>query len=1385
MAMRYPGGFITATAPTVNANTAKGVWTLEEAMQYIKAGQWPVPTGNGDPYFQYNTLLLPGQGTNGANNNTFLDSSTNNFTITRNGNTTQGTFTPFSEAPGYWSNYFNGSVTTSYINSVSDTAFAFGTGDFTLEAFIYVPAYPTSGTVAGIIIAAHNWNGSGMNFIFRIGQTGLLYFENSAGNTLTASTAVALNTWAHVACVRSSGTVTFYINGTSAGSGSAAGSISSTTAVSIGNALSGGTFGNFNGYISNARITKGGALYTGTFTPSTTPLTTTVSAGTVSLLTCQSNRFIDNSVNAFALTTGATTSVQTFQPFGAPTSAYSAATFGGSGYFDGTGDWLTSATSGGNCVLSGDFTVESWVYPTSWGAYQRVISGGASTFYWTLGFSTTWGSGLQINWFDGSDYFSTAYSGSPLNTWYHLAVVRTGSTIYFYINGVRYGTSTYSATPGNANGGYMIGNRIGATEPWFGYMTDSRVVLGTNVYGTGSTITIPTAPLTAITNTSLLLNYTNAGVIDNAVSNNLETVGGAQISTTQYKWGASSIYFDGNGDNLSGPSTPALNCGTGDFTIEGWVYVSSRTLNYPVIFGNNNGSYTAGALALTNSSAANAAYNNKFCLNAYDINSSGPPALVSSSTNALNTWYHLALVRVGTTLKMFVNGNQTASTTISSSIVFNWGKGGVLVGGGNWDTTNSYFHGYINDLRLTNGYARYQYPFTAPAAPFPLFWQAAATPSSDPYFQNTTLLLPGNGTNGAQNNTFLDSSTNNFTITRNGNTTQGTFTPFSKVDGRWGNYFDGNGDYLSCGNNAALSAGAGDFTVEFWLSLNSIGVNDTSLWEARSSNGSATGFHIGALALTGGYCINFYTNATANLTSSLIPYRSWTHIAVARSGSSLKVYVNGISELSITNSANFSDTPTFTIGQSPLYSSNSLNGDMSNFRMVKGTAVYTSNFVPSTTPLTAITNTQLLTCQSNRFIDNSTNAFAITRNGDVSVQTFSPFPTTASYDASVNGGSGYFDGSGDYLTTSTTSTELAMGTGAFTIEAWVYTADTSFMIACSTTTGGYGLGYNIDSGTQGLWLGRVGTGLDAASGVQLAYNAWNHVAVTRDGSNVVKFWVNGTQSGSNTTVTSNYGTSAQAVRIAADVNASLFNLSGYLSSVRITKGAALYTGTFTPSSTPLTTTVSSGTVSFLANFTNGGIIDNTMSNNLETVDGASISTTQSKFGGSSMYFDGNDKVTLPYSQNFNLGTNYTIEGWVYPTSVTGYQRIFDIVNSATSSPAFLDIAFNGTALVSELRTTNGGSVTTISGGTVSIGAWIHVALSVYSGSARLFLNGVQVGSTTTFSALPDQNFVGIGGIGNSLTIDYLTGYIDDLRITKGIARYVQNFTPPTQAFLTL
>jgi hypothetical protein len=88
----------------------------------------------------------------------------------------------------------------------------------------------------------------------------------------------------------------------------------------------------------------------------------------------------------------------------------------------------------------------------------------------------------------------------------------------------------------------------------------------------------------------------------------------------------------------------------------------------------------------------------------------------------------------------------------------------------------------------------------------------------DPYFTYTTLLLHGDGTNNANNHAFVDSSNNNFTITRNGNATQGTFSPFGD---NWSNFFDGNGDYLSFTGSSNLTA-AGDFTFECWVFVRSI-----------------------------------------------------------------------------------------------------------------------------------------------------------------------------------------------------------------------------------------------------------------------------------------------------------------------------------------------------------------------------------------------------------------------------------------------------------------------------------------------------------------------------------------------------------------------------------
>jgi hypothetical protein len=638
-----------------------------------------------DPYYEYTTLLLPGNGTNGAQNNTFLDGSTNNFTITRNGNTTQGTFSPFSQTG--WGNYFNGS--SGYFTTPANAAFAFGTGDFTVEMFVNTSNLTTGGFVS------HGPAATSGYWAFEL-QTGSFYWQASGvANILvvSASSYLSNSVWTHLCVSRFGRTLRMFANGTLIGSttdntnysGSSSGSLSI-----------GRSYNNLytTGYISNLRIVKGTGVTT--VTVPTAPLTAI--SGT-SILTCQSNRFVDNSSNAFALTLSGSPTVQAFSPFN-PTASWSAATNGGSGYFDGSGDYLTGPTNTATAFnLTGDFTIESWCYFSSVStAFAGILSYADSS-----GFN-----GWELINNAGTVYFRfltgsagagqvTASSSITTNQWYHIAVSRSGSTITLYINGYSVGTVTYSSSQSSSSSFIKVAaDRIGSTLST-GYLSNIRVVNGTAFYT--SNFTPPTAPLTAITNTSLLLNFTNAGIYDATSKNDLETVGNAQISTTQSKWGGSSISFDGTGDWLLIPDQPPQRIGTGNFTVEMWVYRNSSG-TYGLA---GKGTGTTGWLVSLNSS-------NQV------VFTYGSSTITSTGTVSATTWTHIAVVREGTSTnqtKIYINGTNDGTGTVSTD--FNQ-INSMYIGADR--TGGSAANAYVQDVRITN-YARYTSNFTPPTAAFP------------------------------------------------------------------------------------------------------------------------------------------------------------------------------------------------------------------------------------------------------------------------------------------------------------------------------------------------------------------------------------------------------------------------------------------------------------------------------------------------------------------------------------------------------------------------------------------------------------------------------------------------------------------------------------------
>jgi hypothetical protein len=651
--------------------------------------------------------------------------------------------------------------------------------------------------------------------------------------------------------------------------------------------------------------------------------------------------------------------------------------------------------------------------------------------------------------------------------------------------------------------------------------------------------------------------------------------------------------------------------------------------------------------------------------------------------------------------------------------------------------------------------------------------QAGIWPSlllADEYFNRVTLLLPGNGTNGAQNNTFLDSSTNNFTVTRNGNPTQGTFSPFSHTG--WSNYFDGSGDYLGNTSTALITQNVSTFTIEGWIYMSANPTSDGNnisgfITVDGQPAGTVNYLAFGPISSRVLYLRWFDgTGKTAN-GSTTLNLNQWYHIACVVNSNAIQFYVNGAAETmsgTTTLTNRNGTTGNFSVG-SHYYGA--ISGYLSNVR-VTTTAVYTAAFTPPTSPLTAITNPSLLTCQSNRFIDNSSNAYALTVGGTPSVQAFSPFAPTAPYSAATVGGSGYYDGSGDYLQIANSS--ALTPSGNFTIEFWAYALTAAGVQEWYSK--GYGIQIYVSGSNWGAALssGNNSTYFFITAVTPVIPNTWTHLALTRNG-NDYRFFINGVLSGS-TSSSSAPSTSTDPLRLGEWSVSTGYPITGYMSSVRYIDGTALYTSNFTPPTSPPTAVTNT---QLLVNFTNAGITDATAKSDLETLGNAQISTAQSKFGGSSIAFDGTgDYLTSPNNQWVTFGTSdFTMEAWIYWNTLDSGSAIF------WGSGVGWTLYIYPNNKLQWGRTTPQSPVNLLTGNTtLATGQWYHIAVTRASGTVRLFVNGVVDGS---ISDTADYNAAGALQLGISHSNNFLNGYVDDLRITKGFARYTANFTPPTLA----
>jgi hypothetical protein len=224
--------------------------------------------------------------------------------------------------------------------------------------------------------------------------------------------------------------------------------------------------------------------------------------------------------------------------------------------------------------------------------------------------------------------------------------------------------------------------------------------------------------------------------------------------------------------------------------------------------------------------------------------------------------------------------------------------------------------------------------------------------------------------------------------------TNGFYLPFNASrSSTYAGSFNGTSQYLSVAGFTPNWSTYGDWTAEGWYWIN----NWSSADPASLFGTGGTGNSIAYIYSSGQ--IGFGINTVNEFVSptGLVLSNRWNHVAFVKSGTSLTIYLNGKAVASTSSASTYlsNTSNAFTIARNtaPYY----LKGYVSNFRFTN-TVVYSGNFTPSTSALTAISGTQLLTCQNSTFIDNSTNAYTITNNGTATTEVQYPFVVTAMYD---------------------------------------------------------------------------------------------------------------------------------------------------------------------------------------------------------------------------------------------------------------------------------------------------------------------------------------------------------------------------------------------------
>lgn len=401
------------------------------------------------------------------------------------------------------------------------------------------------------------------------------------------------------------------------------------------------------------------------------------------------------------------------------------------------------------------FTVAGWVRPRSLGAgfpwtifRESTSAADASTINLWLGIDNGGTGGSPYNIFavtrggSSSDYTeSTGQEAAVNDTWVFVQAQRDHANNLMRLR-INNGSWTSNATTrsNHTGAGHIMFGALAQDESnyidqgdidvqYWGYydgiLSDAALDY---LYNSGSGRTSSELSLTPIYDDPFFGEYVvnllhldgtdGSTTITDVVGDTWTANGNAQIDTAQSKFGGASLLVDGTGDSVSKAADTDLSFGSGaiDYTIEGWGRVNTLTNNYGSLFANGEATFTTSARGICAFGAAAPIAGQRKKL-AIIGNDAGLPVVGTTDLDSIGAFFHWAVCRSNGTTRLFLDGAVENST--AASITMTWGSNGSQLGENIWDGAAGHFDGWIDEVRITRGLARYTGAFTPPSVAFP------------------------------------------------------------------------------------------------------------------------------------------------------------------------------------------------------------------------------------------------------------------------------------------------------------------------------------------------------------------------------------------------------------------------------------------------------------------------------------------------------------------------------------------------------------------------------------------------------------------------------------------------------------------------------------------